>query len=190
MSIYRTRRTLKPWLLEPAKTVAPEVLEALLEDAHWAPTHGLTQPWRLHVFESPESRAKLAEALTGIYDRETPVAQQNPEKREKLSYGVLRAPVVVVLAAKVEPNGKIPEWEEIAAVSCAAQNLMLSAHEKGLGTFWNSAPTTCSPAFAAWLGHDSTHRALGMILIGHPTDPANPPKSVRAPLAERVIRHG
>ena len=189
MSIYRTRRTLKPPGMDPDKAVGRAVLDEILEDAHWAPTHGLTQPWRFHVFASASGREALAGMLLEVHDLDTPEARRNPEKRDKLIAAVTRAPVVIALVAKVEPAGKIAEWEEIAAVSCAAQNLMLSAHEKGLGSFWSSAPTACSPAFVKRLGHDATHRSLGLLMLGYPADPEHPPKSVRAPLAERVIRH-
>jgi nitroreductase len=45
MSLFRTRRSLKPLAMDPARPLPREVLLELLEDAHWAPTHGLNQPW-------------------------------------------------------------------------------------------------------------------------------------------------
>lgn len=94
--------------------------------------------------------------------------------------------MAIALLARIEPRGKIAEWEEIAAVSCATQNLMLSAHEKGLATFWASPPAACSPAFVRWLGLDENHRGLGLIYLGWPLEGAAPPVSARVPLAERV----
>lgn len=47
------------------REIPREVLAALLEDAHWAPTHGLTQPWRFHLFAKPKALAQLADGLQG-----------------------------------------------------------------------------------------------------------------------------
>ncbi|MBB5352975.1 nitroreductase [Haloferula luteola] len=189
MSIYRNRRTFKPVTMDPDKEVPRELLTDILEDAHWAPTHGLTQPWRFHVFTSPESRQRIATTLVDLYDQLTPENQQDPSKRKKLEVAPRRAPVVIALLAHVEPQGKIPEWEELAATSCAAQNLMLSAHEKGLGTFWSTPPVACSQEWIRSLGHDANHLALGLIYLGWPLENEPNPRSVRAPLAEHLFWH-
>ena len=175
--------------MDPAREISREIVETLLEDARWAPTHGLTQPWRFHVFAAPAARARLADGLQAMYDAITPEARRDAEKRAKLGAGPRRAPVVIALAAKIEPGGKIPEWEEIAAAACAAQNLMLSAHERGLGSFWSSPPAPRSPEFARWLGLDATHRALGLIYLGWPLAGQPAPQSARAAPADRVTWH-
>lgn len=190
MSIFRTRRTLKPIAMDPAREIPRPLLEEMLGDAIWAPTHGLTQPWRFHVFDTLEARDRLAEALVGIYDAATPEAQRDSGKRAKLADGPRRAPVVIALLARVVPGGKIQEWEEIAAASCAAQNLMLSATEKGIGSFWSSPPAACGPDFAAWLGAGTNDRPLGLIYLGWPIAGSPTPTSIRAPLSERVVWHG
>lgn len=190
MSIFRSRRTLKPIAMDPDRRVPREVLEDVLGDAIWAPTHGLTQPWRFHVFDTPEARGRLAGALVGIYEATTPEPLRDAGKRAKLDAGPRRAPVAIALLARVEPGGKIQEWEEIAAASCAAQNLMLSACEKGLGSFWSSPPAACGREFADWLGADPRDRPLGLIYLGWPLADAPMPVSSRGPLAERVVWHG
>ncbi|HEY5893074.1 MAG TPA: nitroreductase family protein [Chthoniobacterales bacterium] len=58
---YRTRRTIKPNQMDSSRDVPHELLLEILEDAHWAPTHGLTQPWRFHVFLGA-ARPRLGEA--------------------------------------------------------------------------------------------------------------------------------
>lgn len=186
MSIFRTRRSIKPAAMDVSREVAREVLLEILEDAHAAPTHGLTQPWRFHVFTGG-ARARLADALQDIYDRVTPVPARNDEKRIKLGTTPRLAPVVIAVAVRVEPNGKIPEIEELAATSCAVQNLMLSAHEKGLGSYWSTPPATTSEQFASWLGFDATHRMLGLVYLGYPLPGKTPTATTRNPLAAHVV---
>lgn len=188
MSIFRTRRSVKPAAMDCAREVPRALLAEILEDAHRAPTHGLTQPWRFHVFTGA-ARARLGDGLQAIYDRTTPEAARNADKRAKLGATPRLAPVAIAVAARVEPNGKIPEVEEIAATSCAVENLLLSAHERGLGAYWSTPPAAMSAEFAAWLGLDATHRALGLVYLGYPLAGEPAPLSPRRPLADNVAFH-
>jgi nitroreductase len=184
---YQTRRTVKPAQMDAERIVRHELLVEILEDAHWAPTHGLTQPWRFHVFTGP-GRTRLADALEALYDQTTPTAEVRAEKRGKLRPGVLGALVCIAVSAFAEEGGRISRLDEICATACAVQNLMLSAHQRGLGSFWSTAPVACHPAFAAWLGQDSRHTALGLVYLGYPKEAAAASSS-RVPLGERVTFH-
>lgn len=188
MSSYRTRRTLKPAAMDAGRPVAPELLRELLTDAAWAPTHGLTQPWRFDVFTGP-ARARLAAALQGLYDETTPAAARNEDKRAKLGKSPLQAPVVVAVTARVVPGGKISELDELCATAAAVQNLLLSAADRGLGSFWATPPVAVSPAFVAWLGLDASHRSLGLVYLGWPAPGQPAPVSTRDPLEKHVVLH-
>jgi len=184
---YRNRRTVKPGQMDPARPVAEADLREILEDAVWAPTHGLTQPWRFQVFTGA-ARERLASALEELYDQVTPAAERRPDKRAKLRGNLMEAPVAIAVAAYVEPGGRISELDELAATSCAVQNLMLSAHQRGLGSFWSTAPVTLAAAFTAWLGLGAGHRSLGLVYLGYARAGAEP-ASERRPLSERVVFH-
>jgi nitroreductase len=184
---YRTRRTIKPASMDGSREIASELLVEMLEDAHWAPTHGLTQPWRFHVFTG-SARVRLADALQSLYDRTTPQDEIRPEKRAKLREGLLRAPVCVAVSALTESGGKISRLDELCATACAVQNLLLSAHQRGVGSYWSTPPVACRGEFAAWLGLDSRHTSMGLVYLGYPTD-GDAPTSVRVPLEERVTFH-
>jgi nitroreductase len=183
---YRTRRTIKPPHMDSSREIAHELLVEILEDAHWAPTHGLTQPWRFHVFTG-QARARLAAALQTLYDQITPVTEVRPEKRAKLGENCLQAPVVVAIAAHSEPGGKISRLDELCSTACAVQNLLLSAHQRGLGSFWATPPVACSQEFTTWLGLDSTHCSLGLVFLGYAND--SPAPSIRVPLEKRITFH-
>lgn len=185
-SLFRDRRSVKPPDMDPERPVGDEVLREILEDAHFAPSHGLTQPWRFHVFTGA-AKEGMASALWEIYGQVVPPGEQREDKRAKLLENPRRAPVCLAVLARIVPGGPIPEWEEIAATACAVQNLMLSAHARGLATFWSSSPAACSQEFAAWLGADSADRAMGLIYLGYALRMPNAP--ARNPLAENVFFH-
>jgi nitroreductase len=174
-------------MMDGSREVERAVLLEILEDANWAPTHGLTQPWRFHVFAG-ESRAALGDALTSIYDRITPAGEARPEKRAKLRLSCEQAPVIIAVAARVERDGRISTLDELCATACAVENLLLSSHQRGLGSFWSTAPAACSSEFLAWLGLDATHHALGLLYLGYPKEGAVA-ESTRLPIMERVIFH-
>ena len=188
MSLLRTRRTLKPAAMDSTREISRERILEILADAHRAPTHGLTQPWRFHVFTGP-SRDRLAEALPALYDQITPEAARQTDKRTKLSSTPRLAPVAIAVLARVEPKGKIPEIEEIAATACAVQNLMLSAHSHGIGSFWSTPTVVMSAEFANWLGLDATHRALGLVYLGYAQAGLAPAETLRHPLDQHVVFH-
>ncbi len=184
---YRTRRTIKPALMDGSREIAHELLVEILEDAHWAPTHGLTQPWRFHVFVGG-GRVRLADALQSIYDHATPEGDVRPEKRAKLRDTLVQAPVCIAVAALTESGGKISRMDELCATACAVQNLLLSAHQRGVGAFWSTPPVACREEFAIWLGLDSRHTPMGLVYLGYPKE-GIAPRSTRVPLEERVTFH-
>src|SRR5277367_1850578 len=183
---YRTRRTVKPAMMDSSREIARNLLLEILEDAHWAPTHGLTQPWRFHVFTG-EARTRLADALQTLYDQITPAAEIRPEKRAKLRENSNQAGAVIAIAAHFETGGKISRIDELCSTACAVQNLLLSAHQRGLGSFWATPPVACSQEFTTWLGLDSTHCSLGLVFLGYAKESPGP--SIRVPLEKRLTFH-
>jgi len=184
---YRTRRTIKPASMDGGRDIDHGVLLEILEDAHWAPTHGLTQPWRFHVFVGA-GRLRLADALQSLYDSTTAEGDVRPDKRAKLREGVLQAPACIAVSALADSGGRISRMDELCATACAVQNLLLSAHQRGVGSYWSTPPVACRAEFAASLGLDSRHTPMGLVYLGYPREGAAP-TSTRVPLAERVTFH-
>ncbi len=183
--LIRTRRSWKPAAMDPARDVPRPLVERLLANAGWAPTHGLTEPWRFHVFTGA-ARARLAAELPRVYDEVTPSAEVRPEKRAKLGVVFGQAPVVIALACAHTPGGKIPEIEDLLAVACAVQNLHLSAHAAGLAGMWSSPPLVYADAVKPVLDLGPQERCLGFFFLGWPQPGAPVPTSRRAPLGEKV----
>ena len=63
--LIKNRRTIYPEQFSSRK-VHREQIEAMLNNAIWAPTHGNTQPWRFTVF-TEESRQQLADFQAQLY---------------------------------------------------------------------------------------------------------------------------
>jgi nitroreductase len=183
--IIRHRRSIKPVDMDPARTVDRVLLTELLENANWAPTHGLTEPWRFRVCQGA-ARQELSETMQRIYKETTPAGEFREDKLRKMSENPLRAPVVIVLWMARRGGAKIPELEEIEATACAMQNLHLSASAAGLAGYWSTPPLVYTPQFARWLSILPEDRCLGLFYLGWPKEGLQWPESLRHPMAEKI----
>ncbi len=169
------------------RRVSQETLEQILSNANWAPTHGLTEPWRFTVYQG-DSLRDLAEFLRQAYTAHTSEEAFKSAKREKMASYAECTQVAVVLGMKRHP-GKIPAEEEVMAVACAVQNLHLSAAAEGLGGFWSTAPVYDVPAVRAEFGFDGEEdRCLGIFYLGYPRhDWPERKKGAPQPVEEKII---
>ena len=172
--LMRRRRAVFPKFYLPGKPVDRSLIEQLLENARWAPTHKLTEPWRFHVFHSEESRRRLGEYLSGFYKKNTPPDLFSEEKRKKNGENPLLSGAVIAIVMQRDPAESIPEFEEIAAVAMAVQNIWLSCTAIGLGCYW-STPKAALMA-NEFLGLESGQRCLGLFYMGWHKMPEVPGK--------------
>ena len=181
--LIQRRRTIKPAQMSD-RPVDEAVVWQLLENANWAPTHGMTEPWRFVVFTGA-ARHDLARLLPEIYRAVTPPTEFKQRKVDALGENPLRAPVLIVTVMKRQASQKIPEVEEVEAVACAVQNLHLTAAAYGLGGFWSSNAAVCSAAMHEFLQLEPHDRVLGLFYLGYPA--GTWPTSSRTPIEDKVI---
>ncbi len=180
-ALIRHRRTIKPANMATNRPVERDLLMTLLENATWAPTHGVTEPWRFKIYEG-STRQELAQAMQKIYREVTPPEEFREDKLVKMSENPLLAPTVIVAWMERSVGHKVPALEEIEAVACALQNVMLTASSVELGSFWSSPPLIESQAFKQWLGIRAEDRCLGLLYLGWPKAGFEWPHSARKPL--------
>ena len=110
-SFIRSRRSIKPVDMDPARDIDRELLLALFENANHAPTHGLTEPWRFVVFQG-EGRRDLSEMMQKTYRETTPaeVAPHAGARIETPLWGLLSRSHGV--ASLTEARIKEPEVAE------------------------------------------------------------------------------
>ena len=174
--IIRERRSVYPNMFT-GEIVSDEKIRVLLQNANWAPNHKMTEPWRFHVF-SGEKLKSISNYLGRWYKNNTPVDQFSEAKYLKTIQKPLAASHVIVICMYRDMNEIVPEWEEIAAVACAVQNMWLSCSAMGLGGYW-STPKAILKA-RDFLGLRANEKCLGMMYIGVPKNPANSPGKRKA----------
>ena len=177
--LIRRRRAIFPKTYIPGKEIARETIEQVLENANWAPTHKRSQPWRFKVFHSENSRTRLGDYLVGFNEKngKDPLT---PEKRNKIRENPLRAGCVIALC--IHPDPTLPEWEEVAALACAVQNMWLTCASLGIGAYWSS-PRAALEA-REFLGLAETEKCFGLFYMGWHEMPEIP--GMRSPVAEKT----
>lgn len=182
--LMRSRRSIYPEQFDD-RTIPDTIIEQLLENANWAPTHGLTQPWYFTVFTGNGLR-KLADFQAGLYKTSTPEASFSEQKYEKLLTNPTRCSHVISIGMKRQPAKKIPEIEEVEAVACAVQNMYLTATAYGIGCYWGSGGITYQEAAKTFFDLGADDRLLGFLFLGYPKDGFTPPPGFRKPISDRV----
>jgi nitroreductase len=179
--LIKNRRATPPRFISGEK-IEKEKIQRLLENANWAPNHKKTEPWRFIVFQG-ENKQKLAEDIFAELRKRNDAGENvNMQKAEKFKGNLSRVSVAVAIIFERDAAERLPEWEEIAAVSMAVQNMWLTATEMELGAFW------ASPGFLPQIhdvvGVKENQKLLGFFFVGKIS--MDFPSPGRGPIEEKV----
>jgi Nitroreductase len=180
--LIRTRRSVFTQQFEAGKPVPDEIIWQALENASWAPSHKLTEPWRFTVFTG-KGLQQLAEQQAAIY-KEFAGTRFKQNKYESLLVTPQQCSHVIAIGCKRHAN-LLPELEEIAAVACAVQNMYLTitAHE-GIGCYWSTGGITFIEEAKKLFGLGAEDVFMGFLYVGRIRVPSAP--GTRKPVQEKV----
>lgn len=139
------------------------------------------QPWRFITIEG-EARNRLGEVLARALqkrDSSSPAAALEHERKKPL-----RAPLMIVVAAVISDNPKVPAVEQMIAAGAAAQNIILASHALGFGAFWRTGAPAYDAEVKASLGLAEHDALIGFLHIGTVVTPGKP----KAPDIDSVTR--
>ena len=176
--LIRDRRTIAPEKYS-SRRVHREVVEEVLRNGTWAPTHGMTQPWRFKVFIG-DGVKRIAEQMPHWYKNFVSEEKFSQKKFEKLEARGEKCSVIVAVTMVPDPNERIPEIEEVEAVACAVQNMYLTCAAYGIGALYSTPGFIYSEEVAEFLGLEEGAKCLGLFYMGYPE--GEWPKSHRKPL--------
>jgi nitroreductase len=161
--IIKDRRAIPPRFMLKDE-IPKEIILQLLENANWAPTHKNTEPWRFKIFTGTAKQKFAEDGYQLLVQKIEQGLGINPQKVEKFKENLERVPVAICIIFERDIAERVQEWEEIAAVSMAVQNMWLTATDLGLGGFWST------PEFMPYL-HDllalkPNQKLLGLFFVG------------------------
>ena len=160
------------------------IIHQMLENANWAPTHKMTQPWRFIVYTG-EGLKSLAKLQAGYYKEYTEADGSFKETRyHNLQTKPLLSSHIIAIFMKRDANRSVPEIEEAGAVFCAIQNMYLTATAYEVGCYLSTGGITYFEGAAGRFGFDPDDRLIGFLHVGIPKSP--PRDGRRTPVAEKI----
>ena len=163
--IILSRRSSKPATFNGNK-IEDAQIEALLNLAHWAPTHGRTEPWRFKVYAG-EGVTQFCDTHAALYKTSTDPEVFTTTKFEGLQkLGNQTSHIIGVYMQRQVP-AKIAVVEEIAATAAAMQNILLGAEALGISALWSTGGMTHHPALKSFWGLAEEDVVMGLLYLGY-----------------------
>ena len=154
-------RVSTPLLADPAPS--DQQLNVIYRAALRAPDHGALRPWRFLTVKG-DARVQLGKVFqqAGLQD--------NPEleeaKHNKMGKMALRAPLVLVVIARLSEHPKVPLLEQQVSAGAAAQNMILAAFAQGVGAMWRTGDMAYHPHVHSCLGLTDNEQIIGYLYLG------------------------
>ncbi len=150
--------------------VRKEIIERILQVGTFAPNHFRTEPWRFFVLEG-DARKRLGDVFEEIttLELEDITTEESKKKLEKVKQNPLRAPVIIAVAVEPQLKKNVIEIEEYASVHAAVQNMLLAAHDLGLGAIWRTGALCYHEKTKEFFHLSSNSQLVGFIYIGYPS---------------------
>lgn len=163
--LIHKRRSIFPKVFT-GERIADELLMQILENANQAPSHRHTEPWRFHVF-ADEQKTKLGVFFQSLYKQHVTGEDFKEAKYKKHAFKAEKSSHIIAICMQRDPEESVPEWEEIAAVSCAVQNIYLSVTAAGFGGYWSS-PGLMMRHIGEFIKLKEGESCLGFFYLGVP----------------------
>lgn len=181
--LIRQRRSVFPKNYSGAK-VSDEIINQMLENANWAPTHKFTEPWRFVVFTG-DGLKELAAFQSECYKAVTTVEGTFKEERyQSLQSKPMESSHIIAIGMKRDQAKRLPEWEELGAVFCAIENMYLTATAYGIGCYLSTGGITNFEEAKSFFGLGADDKLCGFLHVGVPK--ATIPDGRRRPINEKT----
>ena len=166
-TLLKSRRSTFPKDYTGGK-VDDAIVQQMLENANWAPTHKFTEPWRFIVYTG-EGRKKLAELQAAVYKKKTEADGTFKEERyQNLLTKPFESSHIILVYMKRDEKKSVPEIEEMGAVFCAVQNMYLTGTAYGVGCYLSTGGVTFFPEANDAFGLSPEDRIVGFFHVGMP----------------------
>lgn len=178
-ALLRGRRSIRRYLQQPVPDV---LLETIMEIATHAPSAHNRQPWRFAIVKDAESKQRLA---TGMGERLRADRTRDGDAPDAIEQDVARsfaritsAPTVILVCLTMEDMDCYPDAQRsnaehqmaIQGTAMATQNLLLAAHETGLGASVMCAPLFCPNTVRSALDLPAQWEPQVLVTLGYPAN--------------------
>lgn len=179
MNAINDRRSIRKFKTAP---VPKETIADIIEAGRSAPSAKNRQPWKYIVYSGNSKNELLDKMETGL-DKTEKYVDAIPKELLADARNTLRimreAPVVIMVLntngtspfIPTDPNGRITEICDSLSIGASIQNILLKAHETGLGTLWIANTFYAYEELANYIG--SNKQLICAIALGYPDECPN-----------------
>lgn len=169
IEIIKTRRSVREFKEDQ---IPDEDINFLIDCARYAPSGFNMQPWSFLVIKNKDVMRKLSESgKKAMIPLLEPVKNTSAKAADFLVYlktkgtsMLYNAPVLIVILGN--KGAMTADWD----CSMAAQNMMLAAHSRGIGSCWIGGvmPALMDEGFLKELGAPEGYKAVAPLIFGYP----------------------
>lgn len=169
VEIIKTRRSVREY---SEKQVSDEDIKFLIDCARYAPSGFNVQPWSFLVVKNKDVMRKISEqgknSMIPLLEQMNSASKKAAEflvfLRTKGTSMFYDAPVLVIILGN--KSAMTADWD----CSMAAQNMMLAAHSKGMGSCWIGGvlPALMDEGLLKELGAPEGYKAVAPLIFGYP----------------------
>ncbi|MBN1953092.1 MAG: nitroreductase [Bacteroidales bacterium] len=165
--------------------VPDELIEKLLDNASWAPSHGLVQAWEFKVF-TREGLLSFYKGLQRIYKETVPAEKFNETRYQKFPEKADFVSHVIAIIMRRDPKRRFPRQEDLVSVAAATQNIYLSLQAYGLAGYLSTGDICYQSQTREFLGLDEEDECIGFFTIGVEDENYVRPPRTRIPAFEKT----
>ena len=171
--------------LKEGGKIDDSIIEKLLENATWAPSHGLVQAWLFKVF-ADEGGKRFFNVQQQIYKEITPAEKFFDFKYAAYSEKWKRVSHIIAIIAKRDPHKRFPVQEDIVSVACAVENIYLSLEAFNIGGYLSTGDICYSEQMHNFLALEKEDTPIGFFILGEPDETFKRPPRTRIPAEEKT----
>ena len=143
-------------------------LENILRAGMRVPDHGRLTPWRFIVIRG-SAREKLGRILGEAFRKANPECIDEQVEIEEERF--VRAPTVIAVISRTNPEHKIPEWEQVLSSGAACQNMLTAALGMGFAAQWITEWYAYNDDVKVAIGLKPADKVAGFLYLGSMTEP-------------------
>jgi len=158
---FLQNRNSSPKLVEPTPSTGE--LREIIAAATRVPDHAWLRPWRFLAIEGTRL-ADFGTVLEKNLVRREPRADTAAKKKARLA--PLRAPLIIVVIARIEEHVKVPAREQRLSAACAAHAILLAAEALAYAGVWRTGEAAFDRNIMTELGLSDNEEITGFIYLG------------------------
>ncbi|MCZ7382948.1 MAG: nitroreductase family protein [Candidatus Methanoperedens sp.] len=169
IEVIKTRRCVREYKEDQ---ISDEDIKFLIDCARYAPSGFNMQPWSFLVIKNKDVMRKISEhGKKSMIPMLEPMKDVSPKARDFLVFLKTKgtdmfynAPLLIIILG----NKNAPTVDYDCAM--AAQNMMLAAQSKGIGSCWIGGvqPALMDEGFLRELGAPEGYKAIAPLIFGYP----------------------